>query len=313
MTTRPTPDVHDATGSPTDDAVALPRRGLLRGGAVLAGVAAGAAVAMLPSPAAAADGDNVVLGADNAASTTTSVTIGGDTGSSSAALSVTNVDGPALRLEPLPDGWTGQLEIGDLAGSDLGPIVGVDTLSGTATTYLVTGVDLANVPSPFPSEPKRLIDLRTASGRSAIIRRSSSTALAADGKLRAGQWIDIGIVLTAPDYVLDAIFANLTVVAPAGSGFAQLYPPGVRPGTSSINYVTGQTLANAAFVGTGAVLGQHAVRLYTSRDAWFLVDVTGGVSRGSVSTPLQQARARAAGGRAALNRRLSKALGQVKR
>ena len=212
----------------------------------------------------------------------------------------------------MPDGWSGQLEIGDLAGSSLGPLVGVDTLDGTTTSYLVTGVDLGNVPTPFPSEPKRVLDLRTAAGRDSIIRRSSPTALTSEGKLRAGQWIDIGIAFTASDYVLTAIFANLTAVRPVSGGYATLYSPGVRPTTSSINFRTVETIANAAFIGTGSVLSYHAVRLYTSAESWFLLDVTGGVSSGSVAAPLGEAK-RAATARTSLNLRVTRAIGKLKR
>jgi hypothetical protein len=293
-----------------ETAKALGRRQMLRGGAILAGAATGAAVvALRPQGASADDGDNLVLGTANTASSETSVTI--DAGITS-ALALENADGPALRTNVLDHTWAGQLLPGEIAGTALGPIVGVDVPDGPTTTFLVTGVDLANVATPFAATPRRILDLRTEAGRAAIIRRSASDALAADGKLRANQWIDISVTFTGPDFILDAVFANLTVVQAARGGFAVLYAPGVKPPTSTLNFAPGQVVANAAFVGAGTVMDHHAVRLSTSTDAWFLVDVTGGVTRGSTLTPLAQtATARTAGGRTALVSKLRKALGRT--
>ena len=166
------------------------------------------------SAAGADDGDNLVLGQGNAATVATTLTVGGDVGGVEPALALENADGPSLRMNALSHTWAGQLAVGEMAGTDLGPIVGVETAFGPTTTYLVTGIDLANMATPFASTPTRVLDLRTEAGRAAIIRRSSPGALAADGKLRAGQWIDVPVAFTGPDFTLDAVFANLTVVGP---------------------------------------------------------------------------------------------------
>ena len=159
------------------------------------------------------------------------------------------------------------------------------------TTYLATGMDLANIPTPFATTPSRRLDLRTSAGRASILRKSATTALGSDGKLLAGQWIDISIVPTGPDYTLEAVFANLTVVASVKGGYGVLYPPGVRPPTSSLNFSAKNIVANAAFVGVGSVLGFHAVRLYSTVDAWYVLDVTGGVTSGITQAPFAQATA----------------------
>ncbi len=143
------------------------------------------------------------------------MTVGGDLGGVEPALALENADGPSLRMNALSHTWAGQLAVGEMAGTDLGPIVGVETAFGATTTYLVTGVDLANMATPFASTPTAILDLRTEAGRANIVRRSSAGALAADGKLRAGQWIDVTIAFTGPDFSLDAVFANLTVVRPS--------------------------------------------------------------------------------------------------
>jgi hypothetical protein len=304
------------TSPPAAAAPSLGRRQLLRGGAMLAAAAGGATAgtAFTPQAASADDGDNLVLGQANTATVATTLTVGGDVGGVEPALGVENADGPSLRMNALPHTWAGQLAVGEMAGTDLGPIVGVDAPFGPTTTYLVTGVDLANVATPFASTPTRVLDLRTEAGRASIIRRSSADALAADGKLRRGAWIDIGLVFTGPDFSLDAVFANLTVVGPVQGGHAVLYPPGVLPPTLSLIFLRGQFLANAAFVGTGTVQSHHAVRLYTNAEAWFVLDITGGLTRGSVQTPLAQAATtRAAGGRTALISKVRQALGRTER
>ena len=58
-----------------DDAPVLKRRDMLRRGAILAGAATGAAVALRPHVAGAGDGDN--LGAGNTADVATTLTVGG--------------------------------------------------------------------------------------------------------------------------------------------------------------------------------------------------------------------------------------------
>ena len=308
--------VPDASPAERDAATSVDRRGLLRVGAVLAGAAGAAAVGGVLSPEAAmaADGDPVRAGNANAATTTTSLTVGGAQGSDAPALTLNNANGPALSLEALPADWAGELAVGEMAGGELGPVVGVDTVEGIATTYLATGMDLANIPTPFASDPSRRLDLRTSAGRASIIRRSSAAALGSDGKLRAGQWIDIGLVPTAPEYVLEAVFGNLTVVGSVKGGYASLYPPGVRPATSSLNFSAKQTVANAAFIGVGEVLGFHAVRLYTTVDAWYVLDVTGGVTSGISAAPLAQATAvRKSGGRQAVIGRVRQALARLSR
>ena len=71
-----------------------------------------------------------------------------------------------------------------MVGTDLGPVV-VYGPAGLVTTPIATWLDLAELSSPFPTRPSRVLDLRTAAGRDAIIRRSGD-AVAGNGVLRAG-------------------------------------------------------------------------------------------------------------------------------
>jgi hypothetical protein len=279
-----------ATPVPDPNAVqppsSFPRRGVLRGGALLAGAAAGAAaVALSPEAAHAADGDSVQLGEDNAAGSTTTLTIGGSQGTAAPTLALQNVAGPSLRLQSLPDTFTGELGVGEIAGTALGPIIGVETPSGPATSYLVTGQDLAAVPALFPVQPFRALDLRTAAGRESIIRGSVAQPLTAEGRLRAGQWIDIALLPDDAGFVLQAFFGNLTAAGARANGFAALYPPGNRPPVSTLSYTPDRTISNAAFVGTGSVSGAYAVRLYASAESYFVLDVTGTLTSDATAAP----------------------------
>lgn len=71
---------------------------------------------------------------------------------------------------------------------------------------------------------------------------------------------------TTRDLVVDPIFAsripprlysvtvNITVTGPVGDGFVTVFPTGAtRPGTSNVNFSTGQTVANGAVVQLGAL------------------------------------------------------------
>jgi hypothetical protein len=257
----------------------LDRRLLLRGGAVLAGAAgiAVAGAAMGPTAAHAADGDAALLGADNESETTTSLAIGGSKGSASPALSVSNPSGPVLKLDPVGDGYDGDLKLGELAVTRDGPEIGVYGAGGTAqTTFLATGLDLDQLPISVPIEPERYLDTRSAKGREGI-RTTSPGAVTANGQLKAGGWIDVAIVST--EFVgLNAVFVNVTAVTPTTNGFIAVYPPGDRPNTSTLNFVKRQTIANSTFILTGVADEDddfYVVRIYSTALTHVLLDLTG--------------------------------------
>lgn len=69
------------------------------------------------------------------------------------------------------------------------------------------------------------------------------------------------------------VSGNLTVVGPAAGGFLVAFPKdGTVPGTSNVNYATGQTVANGALLklGTGG-----AVTTRTSQTTHFIIDISG--------------------------------------
>ncbi len=293
---------HDKPGE-----AGLDRRQLLRRSALFAGVAAvgGTAGALAaPGTANAADGDNVVAGATTTSTSQTTLQI---TGGGTPTLSLKNDNGPSLFLQPLASDFPGQLDLGEVANTELGPLIGVDSELGQTTTYVATGIDLADLPTPYalPS-PVRLLDTRTTAGRAKILRMSTS-ALDSSGRLRAGAWIDVSVEVATGEFQIDAAYTNLTVVGPAAGGYLSLYAPGNRPATSTLNFVARQVLANGTFVSTGIVLGHYAVRLYTSQLTHALIDLTGVTIRGSASTPTATAAkpgARAATTKAGVTSRL---------
>ena len=107
----------------SNEDITLQRRRLLRGGALLAGAAAGAVAvtAAGATKAEAADGDPVIVGTRTRAPTqpaSRSTTTGPDLG-------LANGDGPSLRLSPLANDWEGSLDAGEIANTYAGPLIGV--------------------------------------------------------------------------------------------------------------------------------------------------------------------------------------------
>jgi hypothetical protein len=98
-----------------------------------------------------------------------------------------------------------------------------------------------------------------------------------------------------------ALVLNMTVVDPAGSGFATVYPCGQpRPDVSNLNFSPGVTIANLAVVRTGT---GGRVCVFTSTTAHVLADISAYMpasSRfGALPAPVRllDSRARPAGGR----------------
>ena len=264
---------------------AVGRRNLLRGGAVLAGAAGVAALGAVSAPrASAADGDPVVQGEENAATSTTSLRIGDPDGGADPTLALGNNDGPSLQLQALAGDWDGTLELGEIANTTLGPLIGVNDFDNQlATGYLATNFDLASISVAYAITPVRVLDTRTAGGRAGIVRTSTG-ALDANNRLKAGGWIDVGLTPADQNFTVESAFVNLTAVAPVAAGFLSVYVPGARPNTSTLNVMARQTLANGAFVGVDVVEDTFAVRIFSSTTTHVLLDLTG-VSLNDVPGP----------------------------
>ena len=71
---------------------------------------------------------------------------------------------------------------------------------------------------------------------------------------------------------------NLTVYHPTTGGYLVIYPAGSRtPSSSTVNYVTGQTIPNSFAVGLSSA-GQVTIHAFQSGNCHFIVDITGFVS-----------------------------------
>lgn len=259
------------------------RRNLLRGG-TLAAAGAGAAVlasAAVPRAAFAADGDELLVGEDNEASSTTSLTQGGTAGNSNPTLTLANANGPALRLQPLPDNWRGDLALGDIAATPSGPLVGVADDGGTTTARLLTELNVEDLfrefPITIPIPPQRYLDTRQGAANDEQILDTSPSALDREYRLRSKSWLDLRLVEADEDFTVHAVFLKLTSVGSREDGYLTAYQPGPRPVSSSVNYLEGETLGGAAFASVGIVDNIFAVRIYTSQTTHLVVDVTGAV------------------------------------
>lgn len=255
---------------PVEPAHALNRRLMLRGGAVVASATALAALTR-PDTAVAAAGEAVTLGVDNTSTATTSITA--DV-ADQPALQLTNTGGATLTLTPAPAGWSGDLELGQLANTTAGPLVGVDMGDGVETLFLATTRDVDALPTTFSVGPTRIVDTRWANIPITIIA-TSDKALDSSHRLRAGGWIDIAIAPSGEGFEYSSVFLNVTAVKPAKDGFLAVYPPGDRPLASSVNCAAGETVSNAAFVSVVEVDGNYAVRLYASMTTHVTVDISG--------------------------------------
>lgn len=255
---------------PPEPAHALNRRLMLRGGAVVASATALAALTK-PNTAAADIGDTIKLGVDNTAAATTSISTHVV---DLPALQLTNTGGATLTLTPAPLGWSGDLELGQIANTTAGPLVGVDMGSGTETLFLATMRDVDSLPSTFAMNPTRIVDTRWPNIPITIID-SSKKALDSSHRLRGGAWIDIAIAPSGEGFQYSSVFVNVTAVKPTRSGSLVVYPPGDKPLAVTLNYRSKQTISNAAFVSVVEVKDNYAIRLYASTTTHVLVEVSG--------------------------------------
>ena len=214
---------------------------------MLAG-AAGATVigaALSPTTAHAADGGPVLLGENNAATSATSVTIGGPTGSIIPTLTLNNANGPTLALEALPQGTEIDLGVGQIVNTEAGPQIGVDYGDGNFTTFLATGVD---VTSAYPIQAERVLDTRSAASRSSdVVNGSPVPRFDSAGRLGAGKFIDVAVA-SSEGLDLAGVFLNVTAARPTGGGYVEVYTPGPRRAFPSITFQRQVTVTNSIFV-----------------------------------------------------------------
>ena len=181
----------------------------------------------------------------------------------------------------LPNASNLNYAVGDTIANTVLTTVGADgnvCLYNFGATHLIADVAGYFVAGAFEplSRPERLLDTRpgatTVDGEFARIgvRNAGATlALAVAG--RAGVSGDAG-----------AVALNVTVDAARGDGFVTVFPCGAAlPTSSNLNYVKGQTIANAVVARVGA---NGAVCFFTDGSTDLIVDVTGEFPTNTLNT-----------------------------
>ncbi|HEX8306530.1 MAG TPA: hypothetical protein VF612_16770 [Jatrophihabitans sp.] len=245
----------DVEGTAGDGSGAvMNRRALLRASGVAAGIA-GIAAALAPS-ADAATGDPVLAGASN------------DGGASPTTLTA-NTWQPTLILDNAGTGVPLRLAAHPAPEfADSGDLMNIDgDLCFAHGDYWVGSVYTSLSASQLiPVRPFRAVDTRTTAGRANILNRSGN--LDSAGRLIGGHTIEID--LGNEVFQGAAVYANVTVTQPVSSGYLTVWPSGTRPGTSTLNYLAGQVVANSCVSGLSST---DTLRVYAQRTTHVLLDV----------------------------------------
>ena len=144
----------------------------------------------------------------------------------------------------------------------------------TATNNIGTGVaSLASIAATPSSqfvglEPARILESRR--GRSSTVDGKFWQI----GRRSAGSIVELQVTGRGGVAVgADAVVLNLTVTAPSAPGFLTVFPCGTKlPNSSNLNYVAGQTVANAVVARVGA---GGKVCIYTKSATELIVDTNG--------------------------------------
>jgi photosystem II stability/assembly factor-like uncharacterized protein len=139
-----------------------------------------------------------------------------------------------------------------------------------ATTHLIVDVNAyanPNVPNLVSVEPARLLDSRSGSGLDTTDHQHLGV-----GPVRGGTTYVLPVAGRGgvPIGVSTAI-VNVTSTEPQGPGFLTVYPCDVsRPNSSTLNYIVGQTVANAV---TTRISANGTICVYTLATTHLIVDV----------------------------------------
>ncbi|MEI6496569.1 MAG: hypothetical protein WCO88_07840, partial [Actinomycetota bacterium] len=200
------------------------------------------------------------------------------TGASAVALNITvtePVSGGFVTAYPC-GGRPGVSSLNFLAGQTVANAVlaplsadGRVCLYSNVPTHLVVDINgwFATGPGFTAVAPARLVDTRPSYGQGAITV----------GKQQYGGGAVLQLPLLGaaglPGSGVGAVALNITATEPVGNGFVTAYPCGSAvPGVSSVNFVAGQTVANAAVV---PVSGSGQVCLYSNVLTHLVVDIDG--------------------------------------
>ncbi len=224
---------------------------------------ASAAVSTNPAPAPTVSGVTPAVGSSAGG---TSVTITGNNFVSGATVSfggtpATNVTVTGLTSITVtaPAHMSGQVNV---------VVTNADGQSGTLANALVYNQTVAGLQYYSLPNPIRLLDTRA--GFAACVQRGTPLMSGVPLGLNA-RTPCTGIAGSAQAVVGNATVVNKDTNAPAG--FATLYPGGTAvPGTSNLNYVAGQVIANAFTVGLAS---DGSFNAYATTGVDFVIDLTG--------------------------------------
>ena len=144
-------------------------------------------------------------------------------------------------------------------------------LYSNVDTYLLADVNgwFATGSSFHALSPVRLMDTRPDSAQGAVTvskQKYGPTSVLRIKVVGVG-----GVPLTG----VTAVSLNVTVVDPVGAGYVTVFPCGVQPLASNVNYTAGQTVPNAV---TAPVSTAGEVCFYSNVDAHLLADVNGWIT-----------------------------------
>ncbi|MEO8265259.1 MAG: hypothetical protein ABI706_07065 [Ilumatobacteraceae bacterium] len=250
-------------GPPTSD-----RRGMVKLLAASAvGAVAGAAI-FNAEPAAAIQGGGAMLGMPNDSANTTGFTASNDVGvtafGSPTGISSDGASGNALfpGSGPAPTsnfGLVGMLYVdaaGDWWASTADGAQGLwRKLAGPSTAG-----QLHILPAPI-----RVYDSRLGEAPAAVGPKAPSVSNAVRIIDTTGNGSNVPVDA-------NAVLINLTVTGPQTAGFASAWATGAFPGTSSINFAAGQSIAGTTVVGCGP---SATIQILSNTVTDFLVDVIG--------------------------------------
>jgi Fibronectin type III domain len=140
------------------------------------------------------------------------------------------------------------------------------------TTDLIVDINgyLIN-PSGFTGvSPKRVFDTRSGFSPNALVAVSKT-------KVGGANVLEVkvtGLAGAVPASGVGAVSLNVTAVNPDLDGYVTVFPCGTRPDSSSVNYSTGQTVANAVITpisasGTVCFYSQNLTDLVVDVNGWF--------------------------------------------
>jgi hypothetical protein len=148
--------------------------------------------------------------------------------------------------------------------SNSGPPAGpVDLIADVSGYYSRSATELYE-----PASPERVLDTRNGTG-------AAKSPVPDNGTVKL--LVAIGDTNIAPAGYMSAVAVNITVVDPSSNGYVTAYADGTgRPGTSNLNYTSGQTVANSAVIPVAAS-GEIDLtnEMSTSRSTSLLVDIVG--------------------------------------